>query len=162
CSTLEELERKIGDRSSSGQPLFVYTQPQNLHRMVLTNRGEAVGPGSHFPGFYEHYAAAVQRMDGCFGEFIHFLNSQRLYDDSIIILTSDHGDSLMEEGRWGHSYWLFPEILRIPLIIHLPQRLQRATTCAPNDVALSTDITPSLYYLLGHRPIAVNPLFGRS
>ena len=30
------------------------------------------------------------------------------YERSIIVLTSDHGDSLGEDGRWGHAYTVFP------------------------------------------------------
>jgi len=161
CRTLEDIEQKIAARPVSGSPLFVYTQPQNLHRMALTRNGETVDPGHRYPGFFEHYASQLQRIDECFGAFLEFLKQRHLYDDSIIILTSDHGDSLMEEGRWGHSYWLFPEILRIPLIVHLPPRLQSKVVSNPGHIAFSTDITPSLYYLLGHRPLAASPLFGR-
>ena len=38
----------------------------------------------------------------CFGRFIDFLD-KRLYDNNIVIFTSDHGDSLSEANRWGHS-----------------------------------------------------------
>jgi arylsulfatase A-like enzyme len=100
-------------------------------------------------------------MDGCFGELIKHLKSRELFDNSIVILTSDHGDSLGEKGKWGHSYWMFPEILRVPLIIHLPARLQKYPAWNPKSIAFTTDITPTLYYLLGHRPITRNALFGR-
>ncbi|HVG22209.1 MAG TPA: sulfatase-like hydrolase/transferase [Blastocatellia bacterium] len=161
CQSLGEIKSRIGERQSGGRPLFVYTQPQNIHRMVLTKRGEVVPPGESYPGFYEHYASQVSRMDGCFGEFIEYLKEHRLYDNSVVILTSDHGDSLNEEGRWGHNYWMFPEIIRIPLVVHLPARFQKNFVCDLNAIAFSTDITPSLYYLLGHRPIARDAIFGR-
>jgi hypothetical protein len=161
CASLQELEQEVVTRAPGGRPLFVYTQPQNLHRMALTKNGETVDPGQRYPGFYEHYASQVQRLDECLGAFVEFLKRQRLYDDSVIILTSDHGDSLMEGGRWGHSYWLFPEILRIPLIIHLPARMKGEVVSDADSVAFSTDITPSLYYLLGHRPITDQSVYGR-
>ena len=161
CRTLKEIESKIAERQAGGRAMFVYTQPQNLHRMSLTKKGEVVPPGESYPGFYEHYASQVSRMDECFGEFVEYLKARKLYDDSIIVLTSDHGDSLNEEGRWGHNYWMFPEIIRIPLIIHLPSKLQKGVVWDAKAIAFSTDITPSLYYLLGHRPIAQNSIFGR-
>jgi len=141
--------------------MFVYTEPQNVHRVVLKDKGEPVPAGERYPGFYAPYASQVKHMDGCFGEFIEHLKSRELFDNSIVILTSDHGDSLGEEGRWGHSYWTFPEILRVPLIIHLPARLQKGLAWNPKSIAFTTDITPTLYYLLGHRPITRNALFGR-
>lgn len=161
CRTLKELETMIDEKQGGLRPLFVYTQSQNLHRMVLTKRGEVVPAGKAYPGFYEHYASQVARLDGCFGEFVEYLKSRKLYDNSIVILTSDHGESLNEDGRWGHSYWMFPEIIRIPLIVHLPAELRRNVSCDPTAVSFSTDITPSLYRLLGHAPIVRTPMFGR-
>lgn len=66
-----------------------------------------------------------------------------------------------EFGRWGHSDFLFPQVIRIPLIFHLPARLRPQIVGDPRELAFTTDITPSLYYLLGHRPIVNNDLFGR-
>jgi arylsulfatase A-like enzyme len=100
-------------------------------------------------------------MDAAFGEFLDFLRQRGLYDNSIIVLTADHGDSYGEFGRWGHSDFLFPEVIRIPLIVHLPPQMRQRLVWDPNDPAFTTDITPSLYYLLGHRPIINNELFGR-
>jgi hypothetical protein len=161
CRTLEELETKIDGRREIERPLFVYSQPQNIHRMVLTKKGEAVPPGEAYPGFYEHYASQVARLDACFGEFVEYLKSRQLYDKSIVILTSDHGESLNEDGRWGHNYWMFPEIIRIPLIVHLPADMRRTMFYDAAAVSFSTDITPSLYRLLGHAPIVSHPMFGR-
>lgn len=161
CRTLKELEIKIDAKKDKERPLFVYSQPQNIHRMVLTKKGEVVPPGEEYPGFYEHYASQVARLDACFGEFVEYLKSRDLYDKSIVILTSDHGESLNEEGRWGHNYWMFPEIIRIPLIIHLPAERRRTMFYDPAAVSFSTDITPSLYRLLGHAPVVSHPMFGR-
>ncbi|HZW79920.1 MAG TPA: sulfatase-like hydrolase/transferase, partial [Candidatus Deferrimicrobiaceae bacterium] len=83
------------------------------------------------------------------------------YDNSIIVLTSDHGDSYGEFGRYGHSDFLFPEVIRIPLIIHLPSEMRRGAVWDPEQIAFSMDVTPTLYYLLGHRPILNNELLGR-
>ena len=157
--TLERLEQDI-DRRTSAQPVFAYTQPQNLHISVIQREGSSVPHGEKYPGFYAPYASRVKRIDAAFGQFIQVLKARGMYDDSIIVLTADHGDSLGEEGRWGHAYTLFPEIVRIPLIVHLPERLRTKVSADPEALAFSIDITPSLYYLLGHRPIEKNDLFG--
>jgi membrane-anchored protein YejM (alkaline phosphatase superfamily) len=77
-------------------------------------------------------------------------------------LTSDHGDSLGEDGHWGHAYTIYPEVLQIPLIVHLPAQLRGQVRYDPSSLAFSADITPSLYALLGHGPIKRNPVLGRS
>jgi len=46
------------------------------------------------------------------------------------------------------------------LIVHLPAQMRAAVAADPDALAFSTDITPSLYYLLGHRPVVKHELFG--
>ena len=77
-----------------------------------------------------------------------------------MILTSDHGESLGEEGRWGHAYTLHPEVVQIPLIVHLPTALAETVTTDASRVALSTDITPTLYALAGQTPRDLGVLYG--
>lgn len=160
CWSLKELEKNVDERQSDA-PVFAYTQPWNVHTHVIAVEGRTVAGGEEFPGFWAPYASRVKYMDACLGEFLDYLKTRRLYDNSVVILTSDHGDSLGEDGRWGHSYWVYPEIMRIPLIIHLPPKLASRLRWDASGVAFSTDITPSLYYLLGHKPIVANRLFGR-
>ena len=72
-----------------------------------------------------------------------------------MILTSDHGDSLGEGGRFGHAYTVFPEILRIPLILRVPRALTAGLGVDPAGLAFSTDLSPTLHTGEG-------PGFGRS
>jgi hypothetical protein len=52
-------------------------------------------------------------------------------------------------------------VLRVPLIIHLPSAMQKKYYVDPDAVAFNIDVTPSLYYLLGHRPVVNDERFGR-
>jgi hypothetical protein len=161
CHSLQDLATKLHERKDRAQPVFAYTQPQNLHVAQITRQGsESVGDRS-YPGFHAPYASRLERIDRCFGEFVATLKKDGLWDDSIVILTADHGESLGEEGRWGHAYTMYPEIVRIPLIVHLPPAMQAKLDYDPKAVSFLTDITPSLYYLLGHRPLRQDPIFGR-
>ena len=160
CRTLAELQNKIVSTSAEQRPVFAYTQPQNFHISVINREGRTVPDGKAYPGFEAAYAERIKSMDRCFGNFIRFLKERGMYENSIVILTSDHGDSLGEEGRWGHAYNVAPEVVRVPLIIHLPAS-SRALAVEQGAPAFLTDITPSLYYLLGHRPIEENQIFGR-
>lgn len=159
CATVDAFKRQLpGNRS---QPTFFYSLPQNIHPTVALAR--KVPAGETYPaGFDARVASSLHRIDACFGTFVEFLKQQRLYDDSVIVVTSDHGDLLGEEGRWGHSFWLYPDVMKIPLIVHVPSWL-KATVRADLDARVfSTDITPSLYALLGYQPEDLGPLFGRS
>jgi arylsulfatase A-like enzyme len=161
CRSLEELESKIDARQASAQPIFTYIQPQNLHTTTLAHiKGNDAPQGQEYDGFDPLYAAQLKRLDAGFGDFIDYLKARGLYDNSIVILTADHGD-MLGDGGWGHAYTIFPDVIRVPLIIHLPPRLQKGLFWDAKSVAFSTDIAPSLYYLLGHRPVVQNELFGR-
>lgn len=160
CRTLDELRTVLPVEARHGAPLFVYSLPQNLH--ISQVRAKPVPADRSYPGFVAPVAAEVERLDTCFAAFIDDLKRTDVYDDSLVIVTADHGDSLGEARRWGHSYTMFPEVVRIPLIVHLPTRLRDAFATAPAAPALSTDITPSLYALLGRPPADLGSLFGRS
>lgn len=162
CKTVEQTKQFIEERGKGTKPLFVYTQAQNLH-IVMRNHRKRMNPPNEadYPGFDAFYATQVRHIDSCFGEFISYLKEQNLYDNSIVILTSDHGDDLGESGRWGHGYYLYPELIRIPMIVHVPPRLLKGMTWDQKAVTFTTDITPSLYYLLEHRPLAYGHIFGR-
>jgi len=152
--TLQKLQASIAEHQKPDQPIFAYSQPQNVHTLTLA-RSRMKG-GRKEISIYE-----LRRMDTAFGQFLRFLQQRGLYDNSIIILTADHGDAYGEFGRYGHSDFLFPEVIRIPLIVHLPPQLRQQVVWDTQQVVFNTDITPSLYYLLGHRPILNNELFGR-
>jgi arylsulfatase A-like enzyme len=146
CRTTGEIGRHLEARRDA-QPLFVMTRPLDLH---IGNIASAkVPPGESYPGFHGPYAARVRQIDACFGELVETLKRLRLYDNSIIVITSDHGDSLGEGQRWGHGFTAFPEVLRIPLVIHLPPALRPRVSADLARVSFSTDITPTLYALLG-------------
>jgi hypothetical protein len=153
-TTLKELETKIDERTDRAKPIFAYSQPQNVHTITLA-RSKIPG-GRQAVSIYE-----LGRMDAAFGEFLGFLRQRGLYDNSIVILTADHGDSYGEYGRYGHSDFLFPEIIRIPMIVHLSEKMREQYVVDTKQPAFTTDITPSLFYLLGHKPILNNEVFGR-
>jgi len=67
------------------------------------------------------YERAVQYTDAQIGRLLSFLDSSGHASNTIVIITADHGEEFLEHGRWGH--WennLYDEILKVPLIIHLP------------------------------------------
>ena len=160
CQTLEEIRSRLATRPASAPPIFAYSLPQDVHVSVITREGARAVDDGDYGGFYTPVASRVRRLDACLGEFVSDLKARGLYDQSVIILTSDHGDSLGEDGRMGHAYSLYPEIVRVPLIIHVPPALRSAWSWDERRAAYSTDITPTLYQLLGHEPSQPAPFFG--
>lgn len=161
-STTQELEHFLDSRGGDRQPILFYTQPidvQELGKAAVPRKTEA--NWHERPGFNNRIAYRLSHADAAMGQFVAYLKTHGLYDNSIIIVTADHGDALGDLGRRGHSYILFPEIMHIPLIIHLPPQLRSRLICDPNRLASLIDITPTLYYVLGHRPIRQDFVLGQ-
>jgi hypothetical protein len=159
CRTLDELEARFPETGPGDPPVFAYSNPQNLHLSNLMSA--SVPAGESYPGFHAPYAARVRAIDRCLGRFVDFLKERHAYDRSLIVLTADHGEMLGEEGRWGHAYYLFPQVLEIPLIVHLPRAEGDARAgLDATAIRFSTDISPTIYAVLGYRPRAANPLMG--
>jgi hypothetical protein len=161
CHTLPELAGRL-EHDRPREPVFFYSQPQNLHIRILSdNKPRFWTKREDADQFFAPAVTAVRRIDVCFGAFIDRLKAMGRYDKSVIVLTADHGDSYGEEGRWGHAFYVAPEILRIPLIIHVPDALRRDRRWTADAVAWSTDITPTLYELLGETGATRGTLVGR-
>jgi len=157
CGTLGQIEGTLA--SAAQAPIFAYSLPQDVHMSRLPATVES---GPEYRGFHAPYATKVHAIDACVGHFVDALKARGLYDRSLIVLTSDHGEMLGEDGRFGHSTHLFPQVVRVPLIVHLPATLVRRATIDVDTLALSTDITPTIYSALGYQPSPANPLMGRS
>ena len=109
--------------------------------------------GEHLKNWRAAYASGVRLFDDQLGPFLSWLrNSQRL-KKSALVFTSDHGEDLLEHGRWNHGYApsLFQHSIKIPLMIRLPgakgggRRDDRMTGLL--------DVMPTLLYLAGQQSI---------
>ena len=99
------------------------------------------------------YDAELRSADAAFGALLEGLKERGLYDESLIILTSDHGEEFGEHGITGwHSHTLYDEQLLVPLIVKLPDS-RRAGTRVDSQVR-GIDIAPSILAAVGiARPV---------
>lgn len=161
-ATLEQLKGVLSKRPAGAGPVFFYSQPKNVHQFAKNNLPT---PGAaHWqarPGFSYRISYEVHQVDEALGGFFAWLKERGQYESSIIIITADHGDATGEFGRSSHSVVLYPEIMRVPLLIHLPSEMRKRLVYDDSQVSDLVDITPTLYYLLGHQPLLRNRLFGQ-
>jgi len=71
----------------------------------------------------DNYDAALAYIDGELGKLFQSLKDRGLYDRSLVIVLSDHGESLYERGYWGHGAKVYEETARVPLIVKFPSSL---------------------------------------
>jgi arylsulfatase A-like enzyme len=66
------------------------------------------------------YQVATKYLDNIFGKLIERLKTSKVYDNSLIIVTSDHGQAFRERNYYGHGLFLYDEIIELPLLIKFP------------------------------------------
>jgi arylsulfatase A-like enzyme len=66
------------------------------------------------------YDCEISYLDHCLGHLFDRLRDLGLYDDTLIIVTADHGEAFGEHNHTGHILTLYEELLRVPLIIKYP------------------------------------------
>lgn len=95
------------------------------------------------------YDGEIAFTDYHFGRFINRLKELDLYNDSLIIFLSDHGEAFGEHGTEGHGYTLYEEQIHVPLIIKMPGG-RGGNTAVGEPVGL-VDIFPTICDYLGIR-----------
>jgi len=80
------------------------------------------GRGKRLGDWRALYASGVRLFDDHVGPFLRWLRDSGRLDRTVLVFTSDHGEDLLEHGRWRHGYspTLFQHSIRIPLAIRLP------------------------------------------
>ncbi|MHC4250268.1 MAG: sulfatase-like hydrolase/transferase [Planctomycetota bacterium] len=64
------------------------------------------------------YAAALTMADAWLGRMLDVMDERRMWDDTVLVLTTDHGHMLGEHGYWAKNYQFdYNELARIPLIV---------------------------------------------
>ncbi len=69
------------------------------------------------------YDGEIAYVDSVIGQFLDILKSRGMMSNTLIVLTSDHGESLGQHGERTHGLFLYESTVRVPLIMHQPGKL---------------------------------------
>lgn len=138
------------------RPFFMFLHFMEPHDPYFVHpyNGEAYArvadpnPDPALAGAYRAaYDGAIRFLDDELAKLIAELKSQGLYDDAVILLTSDHGEEFHEHGGWWHGTTLYDEQLAVPLIV---KGGPAAPKGAVNEAVVSSlDIAPTLIRAAG-------------
>jgi len=158
----EEPDRFVGDAHFSATPVLLpvgsadWVIGQIPAYQALAGRREA--------DFYvARYDAEIRYADEALGRFFARLRERGFYEDTLIVVTADHGETLTEPGHkryFAHGTLTYEEVVRIPLVIREPRGGVRLRARPRERPLTSLDVAPTVLDLLG---LAPEPAFrGRS
>jgi len=96
----------------------------------------------------------ITKHDHFFGAFLERLSELGLADDTLIVVTSDHGEEFDDHGSWGHGHSVYQELLHVPLMFRLPNRVPAGTKVG--EAVSTLDISATVTDLLGVPAMAHN------
>ena len=146
---LAEISREPGACECDGAPCTCGDIDwDRLHEKFL----EANETGVTTPSVVEHikarYRANLRYVDEYFGRLIEGLRENDLYDDAVIVVTSDHGDAFFGHARFGHNRTLYDDMVRVPLLMKFPAK----AAVEPRRLSMlveTVDVVPTLFDFLG-------------
>lgn len=143
-----EMPQNVGRWSPGQSPLQLY----NLTGFVGSRYSRA-----DWQEVWGVYAGLVQLLDHCVGEIVTRLRAEGLYEDALIVFTSDHGE-MLGSHRLFQKMCMYEESVRTPVMLKLPRAWQNPGV---NNASVShIDVLPTICDVLGVPPPANLP--GRS
>ncbi len=118
----------------------------NINYLTISKDSKDVSP------IYARYKNAIHFNDMMFGDMIKAIKEKGLYDDALIIYSSDHGEEFYEYGFFGHNTSFSNAQTNSPFIIKLPNNLKNKVELPENFSNLLTshsDIVPTILKLIG-------------
>lgn len=76
----------------------------------------------------DRYAGEIAYADSLLGRLIRQLKRQGLYDETLVIVTADHGEHFGEHGLAYHQFSLYDELIHVPLVVKFPGQARAGTT----------------------------------
>lgn len=136
-----DLEKEI----RAGGPYFLYLHYNDPHMPYRIELDEKEMTGDHTTDLKAMYDKEIALVDGRLEElFARFGWSK----NTLLIVTSDHGEEMMEKGFYGHGQSLYNTVIHVPLLFSWPERKLFAAKRPAVNVS-TMDILPTLASFLG-------------
>jgi choline-sulfatase len=136
-------------KANRNQPVFLFLHLYDLHKPYGLLPGFKPSPG------VTGYDAQLEYVDHVLGSFLKILVDTGWWDRSLVVLLSDHGESLGDHGEASHGYFIYESTLAVPLMFHWPQGAAAHPARVDRPVGL-IDVAPSILAALN---IQVPPSF---
>jgi phosphoglycerol transferase MdoB-like AlkP superfamily enzyme len=122
-----DFTRPFGPATIDFEPLFNRLEPAQV------------------PIMRARFRDSLAYIDAQLGRLFEFLQREKLWDNTIVVITGDNGEAFMEHGFSGHANRLFNESLKVPLVVRVPDRAAGVS----GRVAQHIDIPPTILGAIG-------------
>jgi len=107
-------------------------------------------PKRHLEQLIALYDGEIRLTDAMVGEVVETVDRLGIGDETLLIVTSDHGDEFFEHGDKGHQKTLYDEVLKVPLVMRWPAALAAGQTL---EIPVSqVDLAPTIYDVTAVQP----------
>ncbi|MEE2750635.1 MAG: sulfatase-like hydrolase/transferase, partial [Myxococcota bacterium] len=93
-----------------------------------------------------HYDSSVRGADYQLGRILYALQERDILEDSWVIVLSDHGESLGEDGRFGHESEAGDEVFHVPLVVKTAQATEPTRWAG---MVMLSDVLPTMVERIG-------------
>jgi choline-sulfatase len=122
------------------RPFFLWMHLFDAHQPYrATGADRALAPSS--------YDAEIAVLDRSVGRVLDELKKLGALDDTLVIVTADHGESLGEHGEKTHGVFIYDATVRVPLLLRSPRLLPPGKVY--NGAVRSVDLVPTILAALG-------------
>jgi arylsulfatase A-like enzyme len=129
------------------KPFFLALWTDDTHSPYTPPAAKSFGVPD---GNLNRYLGAVEETDANVAELERELAARGLLDDTLVVVTGDHGEQFGQHGKAGHGFSLYDEEVRIPLIIANPRLFPHGEKI--DRIARQIDIAPTILEVLGFDP----------
>lgn len=130
------------------EPFFLYIHTRDPHVPYRPPPPfDTLWPAGEDDNVVNRYDGEIRANDHFFGELLDALKDQGLYDDALILFTSDHGEEMLDRGGVGHGYSLFEEVVSIPFVLKYPGNVDGGLRLA--GPASLLDVFPTVLGIIG-------------
>jgi choline-sulfatase len=128
---------------------FAPSVPEDLGKvrtLKALNAGTLPVTPERLKGLLALYDAEIAANDAAFGALVDLLRERGLWEETVVVFLSDHGEEFHDHGGWEHGRTLHTEMLDVPLLVRVPGVGEGRSV---DRLAQHVDVVPTLLDALG-------------
>jgi arylsulfatase A-like enzyme len=148
-STTNQALKWLKEKRDPTKPFFLwvhYFDPHGPYDPPEPYRSKYKVAGSVLDQMLSYYDGEIEFMDSQLARLVEYLDSNKLRDNTLLVIVGDHGEGLMQHGRLEHGLLIYDEAVLVPLIFRMPSAISSGKAIQ-GPVSL-VDLMPTVLHLM--------------